>query len=297
MNAGKLLTFALLAGTLSLFNACREPEAWADQNSIVRGCTDPGAENFNPDAVLDDNSCITINPYQNSLLLFFTNLDNAAAGTIGAQVFHDAMIANRGRVLALALHDGDNFNTPINDPLINGFQIFVNQGQPLAVPSIAVNKTNYGQSVSNASTAVDNNFKKSPALAIGYHHSIGGGKNLGKINVDIIIKFLEPLNGKYYMTIVAFYKKTVEPQAVATGVYYDEFEHVNVLLGPLSSNGLYGELILDGNAAANSNFVFSRALPVPDPDWDLGKIDIGVIVWKKITDTQYEFVNCSLSPR
>lgn len=293
MKTRSLFIFSLFVLGLLFTTACRDPEMGEQGNTAVRGCTNPNAANYNPDATLDDNSCIEVQPVQNSLLVKFTGTWCYACGSHGAPMFESLMANHKGRVLAMTLQITDLLTTPQNEPLVNAFKLHMPATGGLSTPSFGVNNKLFEQNVSAINNEINTKYASQPTVALGMKYTIGAGNNAGKLNMNIVGKFFKDVTGDFNITIVGIAKKIIAGQKVGED-WVDEFEHKQVLLGAITTGGLYGENVFSGAAKEGDTFVWSRAVVVPSA-WDLPNTEFGVIIWKKGSGDKYTFENCTIS--
>lgn len=113
------------------------------------------------------------------------------------------------------------------------------------------------------------------------------GKNSGKLNVNVYIKSFDDISGIYNMSVLYLYKEISGPQ---NGSTQNPHIHHHVLAGSAINAGAFGEEIFT-NLSNGEVFHWSKTLDY-NQNWDMSKIEIVFIVWKK-TSTGFEFVNCT----
>jgi len=249
---------------------------------------DPNSVNYNADANVDDASCVNIAKVQNSLFFKYTATWCGPCGDWGAPAFEEVYDAKKGDILAFTVQVNDDFTTPLNQPILDSFALRWNYS---GTPNFVVNNTLLGTSYSGAYTQIDANAAVTPVAGVGLRWSVGGGPNIGKLNIDAYTKFFSATSGTYRMGIYVLYKKVVNPQLVdATEV--PDFEHHHVMLG--SVNGVWGEKVAEGTITADKishlGYVFEY-----DPSWNIAQIEIQAILWKKNATGGWDFVNCTVN--
>lgn len=283
-----LLFFALFFSV-----SCKDPDVGDQGDGAVRGCTNPAAANYDPSATLEDGSCIVVSSTQNSVFVKFTATWCGPCGSYGAPTFANKMNTHKGKILAISLQYNDALSTADNEGLVSGFLAHMPPpGGSLSTPSFGVNNQYYAQTLGAADAEVNSKYAADPNVGVGIKYTIGAGPNAGKLNITAIGKFFKQVNGEYKISILAIAKKTIAPQKV-DDTYNPNFEHKQVLLGAITSGGLYGEAFHTGPAQPGTLAKWAKAVAI-NPAWDLTNLEMGVIVWRK-NGNSWTFENCTIT--
>jgi hypothetical protein len=114
----KLLAFALVISTVSLNTSCTKTE----------GCTDPTAENYDPEAELENNTCVT--QRQKFLGLYLANgLCSSGAGNQTQGYFVEIRKSNQNLEDILLFNVGNLFQNPVV-ATVNRSQITIDRQDP-----------------------------------------------------------------------------------------------------------------------------------------------------------------------
>jgi hypothetical protein len=98
----KFFAFALIVSTLSLSTSCTKTE----------GCTDPTAENYDPEAELENNTCVT--QRQKFLGLYLANgLCSLGSGSQQQGYYVEVRKSNQNLYDILLFNVGNLFNNPV----------------------------------------------------------------------------------------------------------------------------------------------------------------------------------------
>lgn len=275
--------YLLILTTLFLM-ACQESTLLGDGGTAVKGCTDPKSVNYNPDAVINNGSCVYIDSLQNSIFGKFTATWCSPCGEWGVSRFEELYASHRGRALAIALQISDALTTPDNGPLVDEFST---KWQYTGTPNFFVNETFVGTSTSGIPDEISNKNNQTPKLSIGTHITQGAGKNAGKLNVNVYVKALDNLSGTYTMSALFLHK---EIQAIQNGSSQSPHIHHHVLAKSAIAAGAFGEEIFT-NLSAGDVYHWARTIEY-NSNWDMSKMELVFIIWKK-SSTGYEFVNCT----
>lgn len=273
----------ILLLSLILFS-CQESTLLVDDGSQIKGCIDPKSVNYNPNAVINDGSCVYVDSLQNSIFGKFTATWCGPCGGWGVSTFESIYNTNKGRVLAISLQVSDNLTTPENGPLVDEFST---KWQYTGTPNFFVNDNFVGTGASGINGQIVTKNSGLPKLSIGTHITQGAGKNSGKLNVNVYIKSFDDLNGSYTMSTLFLYK---EIQSSQNGSTQNPHIHHHVLASSPTNTGAFGEEIFT-NLPSGQVYHWSKVLSY-NPNWDLNKMELVFIVWKK-TGTNFEFVNCT----
>lgn len=267
-----------------LFFSCQESTLLVDDGHAIKGCTDPVSVNYNPDAIINDGSCVYIDSVQNSIFGKFTATWCGPCGGWGVTSFESIYNTNKGRALAVSLQVNDALTNGQNGPLVDEFS---SKWQYTGTPNFFVNDNFVGTAASGINGQISSKNSVMPKLSIGKHITRGAGKNAGKLNVNVYIKSFDNISGIHTMSVLYLYKEISGPQ---NGSTQNPHIHHHVLAGSAINAGAFGEEIFT-NLSNGEVFHWSKTLDY-NQNWDMSKIEIVFIVWKK-TSTGFEFVNCT----
>ena len=267
-----------------LFASCQESTLLVDDGSALKGCTDPQAVNYNPNAAIDDASCVCVDSLQHSIFGKFTATWCGPCGGWGVTRFDELYNTHQGQALAIALQINDDLTTAENGPLVDEFST---KWQYTGTPNFFVNDNFVGTSTSGIPGEINTKNSQTPELTIGTHITQGAGKNAGKLNVNVFIKALANLQGTYHMSALFLYK---EIQAAQNGSTQNPHTHHHVLASSAINAGAFGEEIFT-NLSNGDTHHWSRVIEYNN-NWDMSKMELVFIVWRK-SGTGFEFVNCT----
>lgn len=255
-----------------------------DENTtVVRGCTDPLAVNYNDSAVVNDGSCVVIPVKQNGMFFKFTATWCQPCGEWGMDAFEEVYQANKGKIVAFTVQTNDDLMTPRNQPT---FEAFSTRWDYSGTPNFVVNNTLINTNYYEAAGQINSITSATPTIGTGIHWTIGGGPNTGKINVNVYAKAFSALTGEYKMGVYIIAKRLIAYQ----NGQGDNYEHHKVLLG-FAGDDPWGETITTSGASADQ--VFHKGYVVPlEPTWNVADIEVVSIIWKK-NGANWDFVNAT----
>lgn len=288
MNTSQALKGLFFAG-IAFMASCSDPTLITDGGGTgVKGCTDPASVNYNPNATVDDASCVYIQEKQNSVFVKFTATWCGPCGDWGAPAFTNAVDGNKGKLLGMSLQVSDNLTTAANGPLVDQFS---SKWAYTGTPNFAANEQMVGTSVNQAVAIVNDASQLAPTMGVGLRTSIGAGPNTGKINIDAYVKNFTDVSGVYHLAVYFLAREIVETQKVGS-TNDPNFVHHHVLMGSATSGGAWGEEIMASGGSKGALKHWAKAVAY-DPTWDLDQIEVVAVIWKKKTDGTFEFVNAT----
>ena len=283
----ELLLIAILIGTPS----CNDPNVYIQEET--RGCIDSQSDNYDPLAVINDGSCIKTDKTQNSIFVKFTATWCGPCGSYGMSTFSSKLSQHKGKVLGFTLQYNDALNTPHNNGLINEFlQHMPPPNGSLSTPSFGVNNQYYTQNIASFDAEINNMSSKTPNIGVGMNWTRGAGTNAGKINMNILGRWMTKTTGQYNITILVIGKQITAPQKI-DDTYSADFIHKNVLLGSVTDGGLYGEPFYNGSTDVNQLTEWKKVIELA-PEWNTNNIYFGIIIWKK-SGNNWVFENCNIN--
>lgn len=252
--------------------------------SCKKGCTDPNAINYNPDAKKDDGSCITVSESRKVSFFEYTATWCGPCGSWGADAFHEAIDDNPGKVVGMAIHasSSDPMYNSVADEFYNNFTI-------TGWPNFWVGNT-FMATNTNITSEVANYF----AMDLEANAVILVTKTSDtEWEVKVQVRFFKNVTGEYYVAV--YLTEDGIDGSDAAGAYDQNgagtpYTHDHVLRA--SANGLpWGEQIVSSSATAD--FVVTKTYNVTiDADWDVSKIALHAFIWKR-NGGQYEYVNAT----
>jgi len=266
------------------FASCQESTLLVDDGSALKGCTDPEAVNYNPEAVIDNASCVCVDSLQHSIFGKFTATWCGPCGGWGVTRFEELYNTHQGQALAIALQINDDLTTAENGPLVDEFST---KWQYTGTPNFFVNDNFVGTSTSGIPGEISTKNIQTPELTIGTHITSGAGKNAGKLNVNVYVKALADLSGTYHMSALFLHK---EIAATQNGSTQSPHIHHHVLAASAIDAGAFGEEIFT-NLSNGDVHQWTRVIDY-NSYWDMSKMELVFIVWRK-SGTGFEFVNCT----
>jgi hypothetical protein len=179
---------------------------------------------------------------------------------------------------------------------MSGFPSFSVNGVDKSLQNTSGNSVNTAGITQDVTSAMEA-YISSPVIAgTGYWYRKDGSE----ITVQIKTKFFEDVTGNYYVAAYLVEDGAMNVQASKAGTV----AHHNVLRGSMSRNGdrmnHWGEQIVSGSASAGDEFETSITLDVAtqtlsqSQGWDMAKLKVITIIWKKNSMGKYEYVNSLL---
>ncbi len=199
------------------------------------------------------------------------------------------------------------FNSPRNDWSNGKFRNktaieWANQFVMSGWPSFSINgvdksaKNSSSQGVNTAGVKNDiyaafDAFKAQPVVAgTGYWYRKTGTE----ITVQIKTKFFEDVTGDYYVAAYLVEDGALNPQNAKTTTT-QTIEHHNVLRGSMGSHSgtpVWGTKVGSDTIKAGDEFETSYTVDIGvEPEWDVAKMKVVTVIWKKNAMNKYEYVN------
>ncbi len=321
MDIQKISKFAVMSLAVVAFAAtgckkkgCTDPEAQnynpdakKDDGSCIAhvdGCTNPSAVNYNSAATKDDGSCAVVDSKQRSLSVKFTATWCFACGDYGGSVFKDIGDANSSDdLIRIACHkSGDDMHNQV----AADWQTVMGSG---STPCFAVNGNLIsGHPLSPTNSAVTSTNAQSAEVGLAISHTVSGDN----IIITGAYSVLQNISGEYYLGLYVLDNGTDERQKGDDGsfspagstwnastAYYDNYIHDHVLRGGgfLSGgdNGAsWGTKIVDGSGSTGQASNFDVTIPIVSGNSSAadwsGNYEVHAVVWKK-NGTSWDYVN------
>ncbi len=251
----------------------------------TKGCTNPAAANYDPDASTDNGACVVINEAQYSLFYKYTATWCGPCGDWGGPAFEAMVDANPGRILAFTLQASDDFSTARNTEVFDAFEA---KWPYSGTPNFQCNNVILGTNVGGAQAEINTRNAVAPDAGVGIHYSIGAGTNAGKLNINVYTKFFKDVSGEYFTGVYILHKEIVKNQNV-DGTYDPNYVHHHVMMDHVTP--VWGDAITTGNTAKGTVKHLGYVYPYTDiPDLNLAKMEVVAIVWKK-NGTTFDLIN------
>lgn len=272
-----LALFGVIA--LSLASCAEVP------GGIKRGCTDPGAANYDAAAAQDDGGCVTIAEKQYSMFFKYTATWCGPCGDWGGPAFEAIVDGNPGKILAFTIQTNDDFETPEQDAI---FTAFSNKWSYGGTPNFQCNNVALGTGYTGANAEIATHNALAPVAGIGLHYTVGAGPNTGKLNINAYVKFFQPTSGEFFAGIYILHKSIIKTQNV-DGTPDPNYEHHHVMMSSVTS--VFGDPIASGDIGAGKVFNLGYVFPYTSiPELNLTKYEVVGILFKKNGST-YDVVN------
>src|SRR5687767_3013223 len=177
----------------------------------TKGCTNPSAANYDPQATQDNGGCVVINQAQYSMFYKYTATWCGPCGGWGGPAF-DAMLDSHNKdMLAFTLQSSDDFETSRNAEIFAAFSTKWPYG---GTPNFQANNVSLGTNVAGADPEIATKNATALTAGIGIHYTIGAGTNAGKLNINVYTKFFTDVTGEYYAGVYILHKSIVKTQNV-----------------------------------------------------------------------------------
>lgn len=282
MKTNTLKSFGLAAFVAVALSSCAEVAG-----DITKGCTNPSAVNYDPNATQDNGGCVSIPEKQYSLFFKYTATWCGPCGDWGGPAFVSDVAANPGKILAFTIQCTDDFMSESAGAadMYNAFSARFPYG---GTPNFQCNNVALGTNDGGMFSEVATHNALDPDAGIGIHYSIGAGNNAGKLNINTYVKFFKPVTGEYYAGVYILHKNIVKSQNTGSGMV-DTYEHHHVMISHVTS--VFGDQIATGSIGAGKVYNLGFVFPYTDiPNLNLGKMEVVGILWKK-NGANYDMVN------
>lgn len=250
----------------------------ATSNSIVYGCTDTNALNYNSNANTDEG-CIyetDITEEQKALGIYFTSTGCPSCGSFGTASFENIVTTNTPNVIPMAIHvkygdpyiidESDEFADIVGYTFITPYY-FIGEDDIMAISGGGINLQ---QTYNNAANRVNTIINEEP--------DVNATSKLvfqdGQLRVYYSSKFFKSVSGDYSLALYLLEDETAYPQASGSG---NPYYHQYVLRAAI--NGTVGESIVENGSNAGQNFIGSKTLDVPE-NWDGNNMYALAVIWK-----------------
>jgi len=252
------------------------------------GCINPNAVNYNPDAAYDNGSCVVIEEKTYSL---FFQYASASAPDCDDVNFNEVMSDNNGKVLGVRLPVGDSFSWGGNDSILARFVTKYGTPAP-TLPQYGCNNTFHGANYNDANANITARFASAPEAGIGILHSVGGGINAGKLNINVYVKFFNP-GGQYFLAMYVLHKNFIGPQNVG-GTPVATFNHKRIAMASITP--VFGNMIPADEVSAGAVYHDTYIFPYTDiPSFNINSYQVVGVIWKK-TQSGFDVVNVTPNP-
>ncbi len=256
-----------------LLAGCNERTVTTD----IPGCTDPSSINYNPEATVDDGTCMEPQPKQWGFVLEYTATWCGPCGSSGAPKMHEMYQA--GDVVGITCHvDGDPM---YNQELYNSFTSCRPTGG--GIPSFWVGDQS-GGNIGHLNTLMQRN----PDAGVVFSSERKGNV----MEVKVLSKFFNALSGDYYLSVYILESGIdgTTGEYEQNGTSDPDYKHDFVLRAVATSSNAYGEKIASGNIQAGTSIRKDYSITL-DPSWT-NDVYVAAVLWKKDSGSgMYEYVN------
>jgi hypothetical protein len=260
-----------------IITSCKKNDDNQDTPTVIKGCMDVNALNYNSSATADDGTCQIATQVQNALVIESTAASCSACGSYGVTTFNN-LLAFNSKVIGMASH----YNDGLTPTYIDGD--FSVEWNLTSTPSFII-----GEQMSTSTSAISTILAKTaPAQTV---LSFTRSGNL--LAVKSKTKFFTATSGEYYL---AFY--AIEDGIQGVGGAYDQlgnsdpnYKHNHVIRACSNTSNAFGDLIASGNTGVgkivdkNINLGAGGIAPL---DWT--KVYVVSVIWKKESGV-YKFIN------
>lgn len=200
-------------------------------------------------------------------------------GTWGWSLFDGLIDDNENKAVFIAAHFDDNLAIPASAEITQNFG-------GVSQPVFYFNETNQNATSSNGATVrtnvqnqVDAAYGTSPVANAGFTPVYLNGA----IQVKSKVKFFQAAEGEYYLGVYLLEDNVQASQSGQSGTV----SHRYVMRESFTAS-TWGELIVNGAAAAGSEYSLNFALPIGDPAGY--EYEVVGVIWKK-EGAKYKVVN------
>lgn len=247
-------------------------------DTSTRGCTDPNAPNYNPDAEKTDGSCIYPLQEKKVLMVFFNNSENTNCGTFGVPLFYNALNANTSHVIQMVVYPSSS------DTLFCAKGVNLAYGcNQTGYPDIAAGLQTNLLTLNNINAAINESINISPIAGSSTEMHIQGDS----IIITLYAKFYTTALGEYYASAFLLENNINLPQA---GIADPSFRH-NFVLRETTSTSAYGDLIAESGISDRTSFKRRYAI-AKQANWQTNNMRVISVIWKR-EGSRFVFINAS----
>ena len=284
-------TFSLFLIAVSIFSSCSKD-----------GCTDPIAENYNPDAknddgncqyilgcmdensiaynslaTKDDNSCVYPDNTKRSLVLKVTGTWCPPCGDWGAEYVNNIYTDFSGNAEVVAVHSQDDFSVDI------GYN-FISLLNPSGVPSFYLGLAPMGNSgYGNVSNLITSNLNLTNQVSMAVTHSIENSNMTIKVQSRLENQFL---GDDCYLALYIMEDGKVAPQQVSGQGEVPDFVHNHILRNE-ANGSTFGVPISFSNSENITEIIAPLA---PSTIWTHENLYVLAVIWQK-NGSAYDYIN------
>lgn len=259
----------------------------------IHGCQDPESLNYNPEATMDDGSCIYPDVTTTQFLFtVFTATWNSESSEFGGKMVKEFLTRYKERIVVFEIHKGatDPMTSPVGTEWTNLWDM-------ISTPSFTINDSvltdhPVGQGVPIANDIIGT------AASVALHH-VPFPSAANTLAGTAYMQALTQLRGKYNLGIYVVGHGIVYPQKGTNGQtspeynfdwdtkIYKKYKHNNILHAE-ANNSLYGKLCFDSGTQPRKSASLSYEIAKQE-GW-AEDLDIVLIAWKQ-RNGRYKVMN------
>jgi len=233
---------------------------------VKRGCIDPNARNFDPDAEEDNGSCRYPTPGRTPLLVFFSGTTNSDAGSFALPSYLQAIQEWGNDIIPLVA-----FPNP-SDPLFSPTSVaLVSAMNATFFPSFSLGNRHNLINWQDLQLA----FQQQSGSAVASMDIDVYGFNNDSIEVEYYGVFHAAAQGDFFADVWCIEDRVQWPQA---GVEQENFRHRFVLRSAGSQSGI-GFQVASGTVEKGHSFRRRLKIPVSG-SWIFGNLKFVGVIWK-----------------
>lgn len=258
----------LLCG-LFMLAACSEEK---------RGCIDPNAPNYDPEAVVSSGNCGYPSSEKRTLLTLVNNTTNDNCGQFGIPLFNQSLSQFPGKVIPLMIHPSEQ------DPLYSGTAVnLTGNYNVLGFPDIIAGNMAGALSQQLIVSGLQASLNEPVIVNVNANKTKVGDS----IEIDLYGLFYQETAGDYYSTAYLVEKNVSQAQA---GINDPSYKHNHVLRA--GGNGAFGFLVASGAIEARESFKKSFKIFM-NPQWNYANLTLVSVVWKD-DGTAFKLMNVNV---
>lgn len=285
------LFFAVASMTLLFMSGCKQkgctdpnaqnydPDADKDDGSCiahVKGCGDPNSVNYNPDVTLSiADSCLYAKQVAVPFVFKQTGENCTACGDSTWTQFKTLGNANKGAITVWSNYSGVDASGYFGNQALNAAaDTFESRFVTSANPTFIVNGVDYGNDIAATQAAINLAKSQIPNIGLILYPELSGTK----LTINGAASFWTADSGEYYMGAYVIEDLANGPQAGPIGAS-GNVDHYMVLRGSCTASP-WGKQVVNGNVSGETTYTETFNTTIPS-SYNSANLYYALIIWKK----------------